>query len=147
MNNYERDSMKVFKVLFIGGCGVGAKTSLINNIMSYSFNEFEVITLIPKFFTKRISTPSGEVSLDLWDSCGQEKLRPLLKFYKDSDYAILGYDITSKNSFDEIKNYFYNEIKSLNKDALIYLVGNKIDLYERRYVTKEEGLAYSKEKA
>ena len=84
----------------------------------------------------------------LFDTAGQEKYRSINKiFYKDCDCVVLGYDVTFKESFEnDIKNYYYNEIKSTCKDILIYLVGNKIDLYEDRKVTTEEGKAYSKEK-
>ena len=48
----------------------------------------------------------------IWDTAGQEKYRSLTKiFYKDAGVAILVYDITRKESFDEIQNYWYNQIK------------------------------------
>ena len=67
-------------------------------------------------------------------------------FFKGSNCFILGYDITNKNSFDDIKNDFFNRVtKFVNNNELIYLVGNKIDLYENRTVSEEEALAYAKE--
>ncbi len=48
----------------------------------------------------------------IWDTAGQEKYRALTKiFYKDASVAILVYDITRKQSFDEIKNYWYGQLK------------------------------------
>jgi len=32
-------------------------------------------------------------------------------FYKDANAVIFVFDITRRNSFDEIKNYWYQEIK------------------------------------
>ena len=46
------------------------------------------------------------------DTAGQEKYRSLTKiFYKDAAVAILVYDITRKESYDEIQKYWYNQIK------------------------------------
>lgn len=48
----------------------------------------------------------------IWDTAGQEKFRALTKiFYKDANVAILVYDITRKDSFKEIKEYWYNQVK------------------------------------
>jgi Ras-related protein Rab-22 len=52
------------------------------------------------------------IKFEIWDTAGQEKYRALTKiFYKDAGVAILVYDITRKESFAEIKNYWYNQIK------------------------------------
>lgn len=52
------------------------------------------------------------IVIQIWDTAGQEKYRTLTKiFYKDAAVAILVYDITRKGSFDEIKNYWYAQLK------------------------------------
>ena len=86
--------------------------------------------------------------LDLWDTPGQLFYRALNKhFIKDSHCAILGYDITREDSFSEIKEYHYNNDKSILKnDALIYLVANKIDMYQDQRVPENEAINYAKEK-
>ena len=67
-------------------------------------------------------------------------------FLKGSHYAVLGFDITSKDSFNEIKEYHYNLVKDmLNDDKLIYLVANKIDALKYQ-VTENESIFYAKEK-
>jgi small GTP-binding protein len=52
------------------------------------------------------------IKFEIWDTAGQEKYRSLTKiFYKDAGVAILVYDISRKESFDEIKNYWYNQVR------------------------------------
>ena len=52
------------------------------------------------------------IKFEILDSAGQEKYRALTKiFYKDAGVAILVYDITRKESFEEIQKYWYNQIK------------------------------------
>jgi len=72
---------------------------------------------------------------------GQEKYRSLAKiFYKDAKAIIFVYDITTEYSFNELKNYWYEETKA-NSDGnpILALVGNKIDLYESQKVSNNEG--------
>ena len=53
---------------------------------------------------------------EIWNGPGQTKYRPLKKFYtEDTDVCVLVYDITRKETFDEIKNYWFKEIKALTK--------------------------------
>jgi len=48
----------------------------------------------------------------VWDTAGQEKYRSMAKiFYKDANAVIFAFDITRRNSFEEIKNYWHQEIK------------------------------------
>ena len=47
-----------------------------------------------------------------WDTAGQERYRSIAKiYYQDAHIAILVYDITKKASFDEVKNYWIDQIK------------------------------------
>ena len=46
------------------------------------------------------------------DTSGKEKFKSITEcYYKKNDSIILIYDICSKNSFEECKNYFRNRIK------------------------------------
>ena len=50
--------------------------------------------------------------MEIWDTAGQERYRTLVRnYYKGSKAAILVYDISQKITFDELKNYWYKEIK------------------------------------
>ena len=57
------------------------------------------------------------IKFNIWDTAGQERFRSIGKiFYKDANAAILVYDITNKESFDEIEKYWYEEIKKAVED-------------------------------
>ena len=85
------------------------------------------------------------LKLDLWDTAGQEKYRALAKiFYKDARVIIFVYDITNEKTFEEIKNYWYNETKeNVEEDVIYCLVGNKNDLYEEEKVSEKEAQEYA----
>ena len=106
------DNIKVCKAILVGDPGVG-KTCIINKYIKGTFNDDEPSTMATSYTEKNILLKdSGEsIKFNIWDTAGQERFRSLGKiFYKDANAAILVYDITSKKSFDEIKNYWYNEI-------------------------------------
>ena len=78
---------------------------------------------------------------------GQEKYRSLTKiFYKNADVVILVYDVTCEESFDSIKNYWYNEvIKNADLSPIIALVGNKADLCPKDKLYNKECVNYANE--
>ena len=53
-----------------------------------------------------------KIRFEIWDSPGQGKFRTLARLiFKDANVILLIYDITVKESFDEIQNYWYSEIR------------------------------------
>ena len=53
------------------------------------------------------------IQFEIWDTAGQEKYRSLAKvFYKNASACILVYDITKKDTFQELKNFWINEVTS-----------------------------------
>ena len=133
------------KVIFLGEAGVG-KTNLINITMGIAFNEEEAATASASFATKKISVRGKDYAIKLWDTIGQEKFRTLTKlFYINAKIAIFVYDITQKDTFEEIKNYWVKDVEEkLGKDIIKGIVANKIDLFMNEQVTQEEGEEYAK---
>ena len=60
---------------------------------------------------------------------------------KNSDCIVLGFDLTSKYSFEEIIKFWYKEAQKITN--LIYLVGNKSDLYEQFEIDEKEIIDYA----
>ena len=139
--------MNEFKIVFFGSPCIGTKNNLIRSILSQPFKDNPYPTIGANMNKLYVNSNLGKINLQLWVTAGQEKYRKLIShFCKDSNCFILGYDITSRDSFDDIKNDFYDIIlKYVNNDELIYLVGNKIDLYQFRKVSKEEVKVNAKE--
>ena len=52
-------------------------------------------------------------------------------------------NVKSKNSFNDVKIWL-NEIREkAPRSALVFLIGNKLDLEDQRQVSTEEGFAYA----
>ena len=65
---------------------------------------------------------------------------------KNTQIALLVYDIINKKSFDDLNEWWYKQICDINgKDIIIGVVGNKNDLYEERVIEENEGQKYAKE--
>ena len=134
------------KVILIGESGTG-KTSLINATMGLKFKESLESTTTNSFSSKTVTINNKEYILNLWDTIGQEKFRSLTKiFIKDSKIVILVYDITRKDSFNEL-NFWLKMIQDiLGDEPILGICGNKSDLFVKEQVKEEEIKKYSEEK-
>ena len=135
------------KVVLLGESGVG-KTSIISQFVNGKFDPDCISSLTAQFVSKIVEFPEEKkaIKFDIWDTAGQEKFRSLAKvFYKDAKIVILVYEITNDKSFEELKTYWYETVKSTgDPDAIIAVVGNKNDLYSEQKVEKEEGEKFAK---
>ena len=135
-----------YKVVFLGCSGTGAKTSLINRIVSNTFADTEPTSGAICSFKTIIRRDGTRINLELWDTSGKENYRSLTKyFFKDADCIILGYSVIYKGSFEEIKNYWISEIKTICNPKLMYLIGCKTDLYEYQTVSPDEAYEFAQE--
>ena len=75
------------------------------------------------------------------DTTEQEKYKSLNEsYYKKADCCILVYDITNREEFNEIKEYFIVKIRErCKKNVKVILVGNKTDLERNRKISYNEG--------
>ena len=135
------------KLAFIGQSTVG-KTSLITQYTKKTFADTYLSTVGADQIIKELKLENGvKVKLNIWDTAGQERFRSVNAiFLKGAQIVIMVYDITKRDTFDEIKNYWYNNVKSIiAKDTVLGIAGNKSDLYENEQVSKEEGQQYAQE--
>lgn len=73
------------------------------------------------------------VRLQLWDTAGQERFRSLIPSYiRDSNVAVIVYDVTNRESFDNSSKWIEDVRGSRGEDVVMALVGNKADLEDER---------------
>jgi len=143
----KKEEERTYKVVLVGESGVG-KTRIINQFVNETFEPETLPTQGTKFSKKELFLGKESINFNIWDTPGLRKYHDFAKiFYKGATSFILVYDVTSQNSFDELKNYWYNEIKNLENEKLVIAVAaNKSDLYEERQVSNEEGEKFAFEK-
>ena len=143
---YGNPSKKNYKILFIGDGFIGSKSTFINVVVNHKFYYGMVNPNGSLFALKVIYLKNNKkIILDLWDTPGQEKYKSLLKFYiKNCDAIVIGYDVTSRSTFEGATNYWFNQVKDISNADLIYMLGNKIDLINERNVTRTEARNFCK---
>ena len=143
----EENETENFKIVLIGETGVG-KTSIISQFVDDTFQEDLQASTGGTFSSKTLILDDGKtLKFDIWDTAGQERYRSLTKlFYKDSNAAILVYDITRHETFDELKNYWINQIKeSTNTNIILVIAANKSDLTEKEVVDEATARQFADE--
>lgn len=131
--------LRKYKVVFLGKQSVG-KTSLITRFMYDSFDNTYQATIGIDFLSKTMYLEDRTVRLQLWDTAGQERFRSLIPSYiRDSTVAVVVYDITNVNSFEQVTRWIEDVRSERGQDVIIVLVGNKTDLADKRHVSIDEG--------
>ena len=145
----EEDEKKVeilYKVLLLGDWSVG-KTCLLMRYMDNTFTEMHLSTIGIDSKVKIVNLKEGlDAKIQIWDTAGQERYKTIAKSYiKGANGILLVYDVTKRNSFEGIKNWV-KQIKDLVSSRVnVVLIGNKIDLEDKREVKTEEGEQLGKE--
>lgn len=123
-----------FKVIFIGDYGT-RKEDIIRRIVD-DYDDYRV-----DFQSIKIKINENTIHLWIFDTCGKEEyLYMIPAYYRGADCVILVYDITNKNTFQNIDNIWLVEIvKHCPKKILKILIGNSSHLETQREVSYLEG--------
>ena len=130
----------VYKVLLLGDTTVG-KTCFLMKYTDKTFQEVHMSTIGLDYRLKTMTLKSGKViKLQIWDTAGQDRFRAITKnYYKGAHGIILIYDITSLQTYENVKTWINQIREEAPANVIIYIAGNKIDMEEERKVKTEEG--------
>ena len=135
------------KVVLVGDTGVG-KTCIIQRYVNNDYSDTNESTVASTYTYKVVQYPEYKksISFDIWDTAGQELYRAVAKnFYLNASIGIFVYDIRRKQSFESIKNYWYDQLKESGEENMILgIAGNKCDLFQEEEVTEEDGKNFAK---
>lgn len=132
-----------YKIVLLGEGAVG-KTSLVLRYCQNVFNDKHLTTLQASFLKKRLNINNTRVDLSIWDTAGQERFHALGPiYYRDSNGAILVYDITDQDSFDKVRNWVKELRKMLGQDICLVICGNKMDMEKNRTVDQATAERYA----
>ena len=135
-----------FKIILVGSSSVG-KTSIYNRFILNEFSNSYKATITAETKSKYIKIDKYLFAkLNIWDTCGAEAFRALTKqFYKGAHAAIVIFDLTEQNTFNDLKKWV-KDIKNYGeKNIEILIVGNKLDLIEQRTVAKSQAINFCRE--
>ncbi len=132
--------VNTYKIVIAGQYGAG-KTSIYRQYLYNQFTSVTESTLGAEFIQQK--KDNGDI-VYLWDTAGQERFQALVKnYFTMSDCMLIVYDITDKNSFTRAKELI-DDIESMTEILpVMVLIGNKIDLVDRRTVMYDEAYNYA----
>jgi GTPase KRas protein len=128
------------KIALCGGGGIGAKSCAVIQFIQQQFAS-EYDPTVEDSFKKHLCIQGHNFLVDILDTAGQEDFSAVRDQYmRTNDGFLLGYDITSQSSFDEVAQFYDQILRVKDEDWVpMVLVGNKIDLEKDRKVTTEQG--------
>ena len=138
--NQNQNKIYEAKVITLGDSGVG-KTNFIFRFIDdkFSLNYFSTYGIDAKF--KNVKLDNGcEIKFKIFDTAGQERFKSISTNYiKKANGILLMYDISDKDSFNNIENWMETINENSGSKMSIVLIATKCDLKEDRKITKEEG--------
>ena len=136
---------KRIKIILLGEAGVG-KTNLINVFFNKQFNAESESTASPEFSQKKVKLGNNNYILDVWDTAGQEKFSSITKiFVKGAHIVIFVYDITKEETFQRLPFWVKTVDELLWENSIYGLAANKIDLFGKEKITREQGKKYAQD--
>ena len=133
----------LLKYIIIGDSAVG-KSNILLRYAHEKFNEDYQATIGVEFGAKNVEINNKTFRIQIWDTAGQENFRSITRaYYKNSVCAIIVYDITNKESFNNIQNWIEDCKNQCPKTIFFVLVGNKNDLEKERKVSFDEGKKFA----
>lgn len=147
-----------YKIILLGDSSVG-KTCLFKKLTQDIYTEKIISTIGMDRKSIQFMVPIEEngkeieknFEIHIWDTAGEERFRTITKqYYKESQGLFLLYDLTKKDTFDNLDKWIVSVRESLGNDKyVIFLLGNKLDLADNeengRKVSTEEAINKCKE--
>eukprot|EP01065_Artemidia_motanka_P033415 TRINITY_DN4040_c0_g1_i1.p1 TRINITY_DN4040_c0_g1~~TRINITY_DN4040_c0_g1_i1.p1 ORF type:complete len:228 (+),score=47.75 TRINITY_DN4040_c0_g1_i1:62-685(+) len=135
----------IFKYIIIGDMGVG-KSCLLHQFTERSFLTDSPHTIGVEFGTRVVEVGDKSIKLQIWDTAGQERFRAVTRsYYRGAAGAVMVYDVTRRQTFNHITSWLSDARDLTNPNTVMMLVGNKVDLDDRREVSYEEATRFAEE--
>ncbi|OTB06503.1 hypothetical protein M426DRAFT_111725 [Hypoxylon sp. CI-4A] len=140
--------LREYKLVVVGGGGVGKSCLTIQLIQSHFVDEYD--PTIEDSYRKQCVIDDEVALLDVLDTAGQEEYSAMREQYmRTGEGFLLVYSITSDQSFEEIRTFQQQILRVKDKDPTDYfpmvVVGNKCDLESEREVPRQDGEALAKQ--
>jgi len=135
------------KLVLLGDSGVG-KSNIVLRLVKDQFSEGKEPTIGATFLTHEIVLNDlTKVRLAIWDTAGQERFHSLGPiYYRDAETAVIVYDITNSQTFERAQSWVLELKRQVDRDIILVLIGNKLDLENERQVSMRDGKQFADEK-
>jgi small GTP-binding protein len=117
-----------FKIVLLGEGG-GGKTSISERLSQGIFDPNTAPTVGYSYVKSTYNVGGLTVTLNLWDTCGQEKFQSLVPLYMRNAHALIFvFDVSSERAMASLKGVYDAVSDQIEPEMVCYLCGNKTDL-------------------
>ena len=146
LNGVQINHDYIFRICLVGDAGVG-KTSLLTRFCDNTFNNNYTSTIGVDFKVVTLKYKNIIIKLHIWDTAGQERFKSMaINYFRTSHGFMFIYDITEKESFENIQNWIDLAFSNSNTVGINFLVGNKSDIENQRQVSKDSAKDFANAK-
>lgn len=131
------------KIISMGSGGTG-KSCIIKRFCEERFVSKYIATIGVDYGVKPVQVDGEDVRVNFWDLSGHSEFFEIRnEFYKDAQGAILVYDVSTRDSYDELDTWLAEAAKfgALPRDMPIALCANKTD--KKRIISEDEGRQFA----
>jgi small GTP-binding protein len=126
--NRSRDT--IFRVVTIGDSSVG-KTSILSQLVHAEFDPNATATVAAEFVHHTKQVEGQDYEMQIWDTAGAEMFRSLGPiYYRNAVGAIVVFDLSNPRSFENLSSWISAFLSWSEKNPVIIVLGNKLDLTE-----------------
>lgn len=129
---------QTYKLVVVGGGGVGKSAITIQFIQSYFVTDYD--PTIEDSYTKQCVIDDVPAKLDILDTAGQEEFSAMREQYmRSGEGFLLVFAVTDRASFDELFKFHRQILRVKDREEFpMLMVGNKADLDHQRVVSQAE---------
>lgn len=132
----DQQQVPEFKLVLIGDGGVG-KTTFVKRHLTGEFEKKYIATLGVEVHPMPFYTNHGQVLFNVWDTAGQEKLGGLRDgYYIGGHCGIIMFDVCARITYSNVPKW-YKDLTRVCENIPIVLVGNKVDVKDRKVKAKQ----------
>ena len=125
-----------FKLVLVGDGGVG-KTTFVKRHLTGEFEKKYIATLGVEVHPMPFYTSKGQINFNVWDTAGQEKLGGLRDgYYIGGHSGIIMFDVCARITYQNVPKW-YKDLVRVCENIPICLVGNKVDIKDRKVKAKQ----------
>lgn len=132
----DQHNLPEFKLVLVGDGGVG-KTTFVKRHLTGEFEKKYIATLGVEVHPMPFFTNHGQILFNVWDTAGQEKLGGLRDgYYIGGNCGIIMFDVCSRITYSNVPKW-YKDLTRVCENIPIVLVGNKVDVKDRKVKAKQ----------
>jgi len=138
MNEHHQQLASAYKLVVVGGGGVGKSALTIQFIQSYFVTDYD--PTIEDSYQKQCVIDGTVAKLDILDTAGQETFSAMREQYmRSGEGFLLVFSLSDRRSFEQAVIFHREILRVKDRDEFpVMLVGNKADLDSQRAVSGEE---------